>query len=57
MDTVVGPRGTKGVLLVLTERQTRAEHILVMKDKTAASVRAGLDLLEQFYGEHFKELL
>ena len=56
MDTVVGPRGTKGVLLVLTERQTRAEHILVMKDKTAASVCAALDLLEQFYGERFKEL-
>ena len=57
MDTVVGPRGTKGVLLVLTERQTRAEHILVMKDKTAASVCAALDRLEQFYGARFKELL
>ena len=54
MDTVVGPRGTKGVLLVLTERQTRAEHILVMKDKTSASVCAALDRLEQFYGERFK---
>ena len=51
------PAVQRGGLLVLTERQTRAEHILVMKDKTAAIVRAGLDLLEQFYGEHFKELL
>ena len=50
------PAVQRGVLLVLTERQTHAEHILVMKDKTSASVCAALDRLEQFYGERFKEL-
>ena len=33
MDTVVGPPGSSHVLLVLTERKTRIEHILLMKDK------------------------
>lgn len=56
MDTVVGPPGSKGVLLVLTERVTRFEHIIVMPDKTAKSVCRALDRLERHYGASFKLL-
>lgn len=56
MDTVVGPPGSGKVLLVLTERVTRFEHIVLMPDKTAKSVCRALDRLERFYGSRFKDL-
>lgn len=56
MDTVVGPPGSKHVLLVLTERVTRFEHILILKDKSARSVCKALDRLERYYGSRFNEL-
>lgn len=56
MDTVVGPPGSKHVLLVLTERVTRFEHILILKDKSASSVCKALDRLERYYGSRFKDL-
>ncbi len=56
MDTVVGPPGSSHVLLVLTERQTRFEHILLMKDKSQNSVRVALNKLEHHYGANFSSL-
>lgn len=56
MDTVVGPPGSGKVLLVLTERVTRFEHIILMPDKTARSACRAIDRLERFYGTRFKEL-
>ena len=56
MDCVIGRKGTKGVLLVLTERKTRHEHIIPMRDKTAASVVRALDRLERRYGARFYAL-
>ena len=53
MDTVVGPPGSSHVLLVLTERKSRIEHILLMKDKSQNSVRLALNRLERYYGSMF----
>ena len=50
MDCVVGKKGTKKTLLVLTERYTRREIIRIMKDHTAASVVKTLDKLEAEFG-------
>ena len=51
MDCVIGKKGTKRVLLVLTERYTRNELIRLMKDKTAQSVVSALDGIEKQYGK------
>ena len=56
MDTVVGPPGSSHVLLVLTERKTRIEHILLMKDKSQKSVCMALNTLERYYGAKFYDL-
>ncbi len=57
MDTVVGCRGSKSVLLVLTERMKRREIIRKLPDKTNASCVAAIDQLEQELGaEKFKEI-
>lgn len=54
MDTVKGKRGvTKSCMLVLTERKTRDEIIIKMKDQGAASVVEALDRLERKYGDMF----
>lgn len=53
MDTVVGCRGSRRCLLVLTERVTRQEIIRLLPDHTAASVVAALDTLERKYGRLF----
>lgn len=50
MDCVEGAKGTKGTLLVLTERLTRYEIIRKMKDKTADSVVKALNSIEREYG-------
>lgn len=57
MDTVVGGQGKgKSCLLVLSERMTREEIIMKMKDRTAASVRRALNMLEKRFGRRkFKE--
>lgn len=49
MDCVEGAKGTKGTLLVLTERLTRYEIIRKMKDKTAESVVKALHSIEKEY--------
>lgn len=56
MDCVIGKMRTKKVLLVLTERKTRKEIIIPMKDKTSGSVVAALDRLERKYGSLFCKL-
>lgn len=56
MDTVLGKKRTKARLLVLTERVTRKEIIIRIKDGTAKSVVQALDRLERFYGKHFKTI-
>lgn len=56
MEAVVGPPGSGKVLLVLTERVTRFEHIILMSDKTAKSVCRAPDRLERFCGSRFNAL-
>ncbi len=54
MDTVVGQRGgNKKLFLVLSERKTRNEIVMLLKDKSSASVVAALDNLEKRYGQAF----
>ena len=47
MDLVVGARGGKKALLVITERVTRYQHIILIKDKTQKSVIRALNHLER----------
>ena len=57
MDLVVGARGGKKALLVITERVTRYQHIVLIKDKTQKSVIRALNSLERKLGkEHFPTL-
>ena len=62
MDTVVGGQGKgKSCLLVLSERMTREEIILKMKNKKASSTVHALNMLERKYGskafrEKFKSI-
>lgn len=53
MDCVSGKKRTKKTLLVLSERLTRQEIIIPMRDQTAASVVKALDKLERKYGKRF----
>jgi len=58
MDLVVGEKGEKKVLLVLTERKTRYEYIILLKDKSQKSVIQALNRLERVYlGKHSRRLL
>lgn len=57
MDTVKGKRGvTKSCMLVLTERKTRDEIVMKLKDQCAASVVEALDRLERKWGDMFKKV-
>ena len=61
MDLVVGARGGKKALLVITERVTRFQHIILIKDKTQRSVIKALNQLERKLGRetfasHFKSI-
>ena len=49
-DSVVGAKGSKKVLLVLTERRTRYEYIILLKDKSQKSVTSAINRLERGYG-------
>lgn len=53
MDSVEGPQGAKYRLVVLTERKTRQEIVIRVKDGTAERVVAALDHLERKYGDLF----
>lgn len=56
MDCVVSGRGSKTVLLVLTERKSRKNLIFKMKDKTQQSVAKVLDKLERKHKYKFKQM-
>lgn len=56
MDTVVGKSGTKARLLVLSERATRREIIIRIKDGRAETVQKALDRLERLYGTAFYKI-
>jgi len=57
MDTVVGKRnGSLKTLLVLTERKTRKEIIILLPDRTTNSVVSALHRLERKWGSKFKHL-
>lgn len=57
MDTVKGKKGiTKSCMLVLTERKTRDEIVMKLKDQCAASVVEALDRLERKWGDMFKKV-
>lgn len=57
MDTVKGKRGvTKSCMLVLTERKTRDEIVIKLKDQGAASVVEALDRLERKWGDLFPKV-
>lgn len=54
MDCVCG--STRNTLLVLTERLTRKEIIMPLKDQKADSVIRALNSIEKFYGAKFKKI-
>ena len=57
MDCVVSARGSLKRLLVLTERLTRREIIMLMRDGSTASVVRALDKLERKCGsQRFRKL-
>lgn len=57
MDTVKGKRGvTKSCMLVLTERKTRDEIVVKLKDQGAASVVEALDRIEKKWGDLFTKV-
>ena len=58
MDTVVGKKGSRTVLLVLTERKTRQEIIRKMKSKSQYCVVRELDKIERKIGaEKFRKTI
>lgn len=50
IDLVVGPAGSRGALMTLTERKTRQTIIRKLKNKTHRAVRRAIDALERAYG-------
>ena len=56
MDTLIGKNDKKGVLLVLTERLSRHEIKIMLKNGTSESVVKALDTLEYKYGELFPQV-
>ncbi len=53
MDTAAGKQGSKSALFVLTERVSRFEIIIKLRDKTQKSITAALDKLEREYKDKF----
>lgn len=49
MDLVVGPKGSKPVLLTLSNRQSREELIFKLPNRKAATIRSVFDKLERKY--------
>jgi IS30 family transposase len=56
MDCVVGKQKTKKTLLVLSERLTRQEILIPMKDHSATSVIRALDRLERSISTAFPQI-
>ena len=56
MDTIISARPSKSCLLVLSERMTREEIIIKIKNKKSISVTKALDNLEKKFGaKRFRE--
>ena len=56
MDSIMGCKGSKKALLVLTERRTRMGLIMLLGDHTAASVVKAINSLERRFGKLFYKL-
>lgn len=56
MDSIMGCKGSKKALLVLTERRTRMGLIMLLEDHTAASVVKAINSLERRFGKLFYKL-
>ena len=56
MDSVMGRKGSKAALVVLTERLTRQPIIVRVQDHTMESVVQALDRLERRMGAKFREV-
>lgn len=56
MDTVCGLKGSKARLLVLSERKTRKEIIIKIKNGLTSSVVRALDKIERKYGALFSKI-
>lgn len=56
MDTVVSAGHEKETLLVLTERLTRYEFMLLMPDRAAESIVKALNRIEWRFGRYFPEI-
>lgn len=56
MDSIMGCRGSKAALVVLTERLTRYPFIFRVPDHTMESVVRALDRLERNMGAKFREV-
>ena len=52
-DLVIGRREKGAALFTLTERKTREEIIMKIKDKSAKSVAKAIDKIERRYGKEF----
>lgn len=56
MDSIMGCKGSKKALLVLTERRTRMGIVMLLEDHTAASVVKAINSLERRFGKLFYKL-
>ena len=56
IDTVLGNRKKGAALLTLTERKTRKEHILKIRQKTVESVHNAVQSLKSLYGDRFSSV-
>ncbi len=53
-DTVKGPQGAKAGLFTMTERKTREQVIVKVKQATQEAIKTAMDGLESKYGDGFK---
>lgn len=53
-DTIKGPMGSKTSLITLTERKSREEIIIKVKNATQEAVQSAIDGLERKIGQSFK---
>lgn len=56
MDSIMGCKGSKRTLLVLTERRTRMGIVILLEDHTAASVVKAINRLERKLGKLFYKI-
>jgi len=56
MDSIMGCKGSRKTLLVLTERRTRMGIVILLEDHTAASVVKAINSLERRFGKLFYKM-